>query len=86
MFGKITIFTSGNKSTIEQIDKKQTRNFAETIRAKISKLSDNNKTNNQTSNPVQDDIISKLERLAKLKESGIISDEEFEIQKRKILN
>ena len=33
-----------------------------------------------------DDVVSKLERLAALKEKGILNDEEFQIQKNKILN
>ena len=33
-----------------------------------------------------DDFISKLERLAKLKEQGILTEEEFQAQKMKILN
>ena len=32
-----------------------------------------------------DDVISKLERLAKLKEQGILTEEEFLVQKAKIL-
>ena len=31
------------------------------------------------------DVVSKLERLAALKEKGILNDEEFQIQKNKIL-
>lgn len=33
-----------------------------------------------------DDVISKLERLATLKSQGILTEEEFLEQKRKILN
>ncbi|MBS3938793.1 MAG: SHOCT domain-containing protein [Peptococcaceae bacterium] len=36
--------------------------------------------------PQADDVVSKLERLAALKSQGILTDEEFLDQKRKILN
>ncbi|ETP70347.1 hypothetical protein G159_02120 [Planococcus glaciei CHR43] len=36
MFGNITIYTSGNKAEITQVDKAQTKNFAEPLRARIS--------------------------------------------------
>jgi uncharacterized protein (DUF697 family) len=32
------------------------------------------------------DVIDKLERLAKLREKGVLSDEEFEVQKKRILS
>ena len=35
--------------------------------------------------PPQQDVVSQLERLAALKEQGILTDEEFQAQKAKIL-
>lgn len=35
--------------------------------------------------PAQPDAIAQLERIAKLRDSGALTDEEFELQKRKIL-
>jgi putative oligomerization/nucleic acid binding protein len=34
----------------------------------------------------RDDVIGQLERLGKLREQGILSDEEFQAQKAKLLN
>jgi len=39
----------------------------------------------QAAPPTQDDTISQLERLGKLHEQGILTDEEFAAQKKKIL-
>ena len=39
-----------------------------------------------SSNSSGDDVISKLERLAKLRDSGVLTEEEFKHQKTKILN
>ena len=40
----------------------------------------------EQSKPQADDLISQMERLAVLKEKGILSDEEFQQQKQRILN
>ena len=39
----------------------------------------------QPADPPQDDVISQLERLAALKDQGILTEEEFAAQKAKIL-
>lgn len=92
LMGKITIFTSGNRADIEQADKKQVRNFAEFVRAKISGQSIQQQvvaepatSVTQTAVSNTDNMINQLERLAKLKEQGILTDEEFATQKAKIL-
>lgn len=85
MFGKITIFTSGNKAVIEQTDKKQARVFCDEARERIS-----NKPAAQPAAVAQPagqiDVAGQLEKLASLKEKGIITDEEFQQQKQKLLN
>lgn len=93
IFGKVTVFASGNKADIEQIDKKQTRNFAEFVRSKISNLNASNPTSLSepaTETSAQKDstdiMIDKLERLGALRDKGIITEDEFQAQKHKILN
>lgn len=90
LMGKITIFASGNRADIGNIEKAYVRNFAEYVRAKIS---DSNKSS-EPSQPTQpmtntrasdDEIIAQLERLAVLKEKGILTDEELATQKARIL-
>ena len=44
------------------------------------------KTGNSSKQPTQLNIADELGKLAKLKESGILTDEEFQIQKKKLLN
>lgn len=83
LVGEITIYASGNRATIENIGKNEAQNFAEFIRANLGNM---NKV--QKSEPVahdSDDVVSKLERLAVLKEKGILSEDEFLTQKAKIL-
>ncbi len=93
--GKITIFTSGNKAVIEQIDKGQTKVFAEYVRARISGTTDHaifqsdKKPESQTTVDAspnnEEDIVELLERLGKLKDQGILTEEEFTAKKKQVL-
>lgn len=92
LMGKVTIFASGNRADIEQTDKKFARDFAEYVRSKIALLSSDSSSNmgippatNDVKNTT-DVMIEQLERLAILKEKGILTDDEFTTQKTKILN
>ena len=90
IFGKITIFASGNRAEIDNIEKKRTRTFAEYARSKISASSstDQPQSTAQASVVVDsaDIMIEKLEKLAALKDRGILTEDEFLVQKEKILN
>jgi len=81
--GKLTIFASGNRAEITNCEKSLVRGFAEYVRARISAPQESKSIT--PSSQECDDVISKLERLAKLKEKGILTDDEFLQQKAKIL-
>ena len=89
LLGKLTIFASGNKAIIDNVDKQRVRIFGDFVRNKISSNDSENSaqtTSSTRNNTVsQDDILSKLERLAKLKEQGILTEDEFVQQKHKLL-
>ena len=80
LLGKIKIYTSGNMATIENIEKKSTRSFCEFVRNKLS----HPKTEPRENRP-EINVLDQLEKLAKLKENGILSQEEFDEQKKKLL-
>jgi len=80
LLGKVKIYTSGNIATIENVEKTSSRKFAEFVRDKLSQPKENNVTVNS-----QPNVLDQLEKLAKLKENGIISEEEFNDQKKKLL-
>ena len=80
IFGTITIFASGNKAEINNMVKDQTRNFGDYVRARISGSVDHA----SMVKPSSDNTIEQLERLAELKNSGILSEQEFTDQKKKI--
>lgn len=89
LLGKITIFASGNKAVIKDTDKALTRNFGEIARAKIenftSKSTNAHPQIKQSTELSMDEKINQLERLLKLKEAGILTEDELVQQKSKIL-
>ena len=91
LLGKLTIFTSGNKAVIDNVVKASVRTFGDSVRAKISAPKLNTSTQNvinvHSPSAPQDNsnVVEQLERLAKLKEQGILTEEEFAGQKKKIL-
>ncbi|NWJ98730.1 MAG: PH domain-containing protein, partial [Chloroflexi bacterium] len=90
-FGEVTIFVSGNTHTLSDIPKERVRDFAEQVQQLISKVHQRQAPtylpSQQPPNQPQPapDMISQLERLAKLKEEGLLAEEEFLAQKQKLL-
>lgn len=82
LLGGIKIHTSGNNAKIENVEKASARSFAEFVRDKLSQPNDN-PTTTIVSEP---NVLDQLEKLAKLKENGILSNEEFNEQKKKLLD
>lgn len=81
IFGKVKIHTSGNIAVIDKVDKTSARQFGEFVRNKLSQP----KTTAQPEMQ-QPSVLDQLEKLGKLKESGILSEEEFNEQKKKLLD
>lgn len=79
ILGEIKIHTSGNIAKIYNVEKATARSFAEFVR---NKLSQPKETIAQSTQP---NVLDQLEKLAKLKDNGIISEEEFIEQKKKLL-
>lgn len=76
----VKIMASGNEAKIEYVEKSSGRDFADLVRRILAQPKNNTVT-------IEDkpDIISQIEKLAKLKENGILSEEEFNEQKKKLL-
>lgn len=81
LMGKVKIHTSSNVADIENVEKNSARKFAEFVRVKLSEP----KTNVSTSQVNEPNVLDQIEKLAKLKETGILSEEEFSEQKKKLL-
>jgi hypothetical protein len=84
LMGTVTIFTSGNRADIKNVPKDEARRFAETVRARISASAPKAAPSPPTAAPANGDIVSQLERLAALKERGVLTEEEFAAQKSRI--
>lgn len=81
VFGKVTIFASGNKAEITLVNKTQARTFADSVRAYIAEGGRSAaKPASQSSDPLE-----RLERLARLRESGHITEQEYLAQKKRLL-
>ena len=87
MFGSLTIYASGNKEKFEYADKGLLRGFADFLRAKIStQKSQSSLVPTPAENPSSTlSVADELEKLAGLRDRGIITNEEFSAQKAKLL-
>lgn len=83
LMATIKIMASGNLAKIENVDKVLGKTFCEMVR---NLLSEPKSTPVQNTTSSKDDFIDKLERLGKLKADGILTQEEFDSQKAKLLN
>lgn len=86
IFGDITIFASGNRAEIKQLIKDQTRPFAEKVRNMISGGQEVSEVAPRA--PVRstsEEFVSQLEKLAKLRDQGILTEAEFSEQKALVL-
>jgi hypothetical protein len=82
LYGKIQVATSGGISLIEMIDKKDVKKVAEAISDLVKESKETRKC---SSSEIKNDIVSQLERLANLKERGVLTEDEFSQQKAKLL-
>ena len=86
LFGAIEIWHSGARMLIENCDKKTVKPFTDAVNAAMQAIKKGQGSAPQA--PVtssSDDVVSQLERLAALLEKGILSQEEFQAQKKKLL-
>lgn len=83
-FGKISIEDGASERVIENVWKKTVKVFTNKIQDAIEARKNNN-SQSVSNTPVTEDPYEKLEKLAGLKEKGIISEEEFNEEKKKIL-
>ena len=81
MFGEIGIWDGASHITIKNIDKKAVKPFVIAVNAVISEL----KTSHPSAVPKLS-IADQLEQLAGLRDKGVLTEEEFTDQKRKLLD
>jgi hypothetical protein len=87
ILGEITVFTSGNKAIIKNVEKGVVRTFTEGVRARIEahKVSPQPRPDAQSSSVSAATLTDELQRLGDLKSNGLLSDDEFAAAKKKLL-
>jgi hypothetical protein len=82
LMGSVIIYASGNKSEIKHVAKDQCQAFANYVRARTTAPSEHASAPVTAGSPP---AVEQLERLAKLRDSGVLTPDEFEAEKRKVL-
>ena len=102
MFGKLTVFASGNKAEITNVGKQAGKAIADTIRERLaSGPTYPPQPPAQPPTPVapapapasappadmsRDEVFSALRQLGELRDAGIVTDAEFEAKKKELLD
>ena len=79
--GDVTIFASGNKAEIKSTVKLHTKAFVDAVRSHL----DSSKPQTVATAQAAASMMDELEKLAALKERGLLTDDEFSAAKRKLL-
>lgn len=85
LMGKtITLYASGNKVNLKWINKGDIEGFVSAVDARIGKKDEPQQQPKQ--NHSHDDIPAQIEKLARLRDQGHISEEEFSAKKAQLLD
>jgi hypothetical protein len=85
MFGKLIIFASGNKATIDQVaPKEHAVHLAETLRHRLNEPASPAESPPPVA-PSAPDVMDQLKRLGELRDAGVLTPEEFESKKAELL-
>jgi hypothetical protein len=86
LFGQIVIAADGHTYTVENVDKDNVIPFTNMVKEAMEAVKQNGTNTQQIQQQnANNDPYERLEKLATLKEKGIITEEEFQAQKAKIL-
>ena len=84
MSGKLTIYSSGNKAVIERVmPKERVTEIGDYVRAKIG---GGGAAAPEPQKQAAPDVMQQLQQLGQLRESGVLTDEEFEAKKTDLLS
>lgn len=83
LYAKIKIHTSSNIAEIENVDKVQGKEFVNFVKSQIEE-SENNGNKSKVIQQ-QPDILLQIEKLSELKDKGILTEDEFNDKKAKLL-
>lgn len=86
IFGKIKIHSSSHVLEVENIEKKQVSKFVKAVNDARASLNDARKPPRVSANNDTAEIVSQIEKLGELLERGLLTDDEFNEQKAKVLS
>jgi hypothetical protein len=92
--GTLTIFASGNKADIDQMNKKDGKQLADTVRARLARSAPApqppappmHHTPPQVAPANTSDVYEQLRKLGELRDLGVVTPEEFDQKKRELLS
>jgi PH (Pleckstrin Homology) domain-containing protein/putative oligomerization/nucleic acid binding protein len=86
VFGKVTIFASGNKAKIERVaPKERVPEIGDYVRTRLESKAATSEPASAAAAPAGGDVMDQLERLGKLRDAGVISEDEFTSKKAELL-
>ena len=87
LMGTITIYASGNKAEIKNVDKNAGKTLVETVRDRITNRPPAPTTPRTPAPPAagQGDVFEQLRKLGELRDAGILTDEEFVAKKTELM-
>lgn len=94
--GTLTIFVSGNKADIDNVQKKDGKQIADAVRARLAgavrravqeppALQQSTAPTQAMPSSSQPDVYEQLRKLGELRDLGVVTPEEFEQKKRELL-
>lgn len=86
MFGQVEIYLSGSWCKFHNLNIKNGKQMADFIKQQINSVNDVQTTMQTTTIINQADPMEQLEKLSTLKEKGIITEEEFNVKKKQLLD
>jgi hypothetical protein len=85
--GKLTIFASGNKAEVDQVQKKDGKDLADHVRERIAggSASSGPVSTPAASSSAAASVADELKKLAELRDAGVLTEGEFAAQKARLL-
>ncbi|MGW5052556.1 PH domain-containing protein [Actinokineospora sp. NPDC004072] len=88
VFGTLTVFASGNKAEIDQMDKKDGKQISDTVRADLAgAAAPPPPPTSPSPSPTADtpDVYEQLRKLGELRDLGVLTPDEFNQKKQELL-
>lgn len=82
LFGEFTIWDGSSKAAVGMIQKQTLKPFVDALNAELERV--RSRGNSHSNGPL--DVADQLKKLADLKQQGVLTEEEFQVQKKKILS